>query len=207
MTTSGNVTPTTFHFHTNCGYGENGVTFTMWLYNARGRASARRAFVVEKYIHFYLFFKKMIDHFIRPLFLGWDRAELFEAALKLQFGPSTRGLPLKSIIWRKILGCFPQKPYFRLNKERHELLGWHEGWVNYQEIFILEVNESFKFRVGFSICGTLHLKRVLFSCLLYHTVDSLCLVSSKHKCYHLASELTIVVKISSDDFRINISLL
>jgi len=36
----------------------------------------------------------------------------FEAALKLTFRPSTRWTPLKSIIWRNILGCFSQKPSF-----------------------------------------------------------------------------------------------
>ncbi len=44
---------------------------------------------------------------IRPF--GWDRVESFEAVLKLQFGPSSCWLPLKSTIWRKILECFPQK--------------------------------------------------------------------------------------------------
>jgi len=34
----------------------------------------------------------------------------FEAALKLSFGPWNCWSPLKSIIWRKILECFYQKP-------------------------------------------------------------------------------------------------
>jgi len=33
-----------------------------------------------------------------------------EAALKLSFGPWTVWSPLKSIMWRKILECFHQKP-------------------------------------------------------------------------------------------------
>ncbi len=39
----------------------------------------------------------MTDSFgpVRSLFLGWDREEPFEAALKLQFGPSTHWPPLK----------------------------------------------------------------------------------------------------------------
>jgi len=32
--------------------------------------------------------------------------------LKLSFGPWTVWFPLKSIIWRKILECFTQKPSF-----------------------------------------------------------------------------------------------
>ncbi len=60
----------------------------------------------------------------------------------LQFGPLTCWPPLKSIIWRKILECFPQIPSFIFdwrNKDKH--LAWR--WVNYQETFILEVNFSF----------------------------------------------------------------
>jgi len=44
---------------------------------------------------------------IRPLFIVWNRLKPFEQfALK----PWTVWFPLKSIIWRKILECFQQKP-------------------------------------------------------------------------------------------------
>jgi len=60
-------------------------------------------------------------HQIRPLFLAWDRVELFEAALKLTFGPSTQWIPLKSTIWRKIRECFPQKPSFLFKWRKKDL--------------------------------------------------------------------------------------
>jgi len=41
----------------------------------------------------------------------WNRLKPFEQfALKLSFGPWTVWFALKSIIWRKILECFHQKP-------------------------------------------------------------------------------------------------
>ncbi len=51
----------------------------------------------------------------RPLI---TRLDTYGAALKLQFGPSNCWPPLKSIIWRKFLECFPQK-----SEERHKHLG------------------------------------------------------------------------------------
>ncbi len=77
-----------------------------------------------------IFFVKLIFPYIRLLFLGWDCVEPFEAALKLQFGPSTGWLPLNSTIWRKIV--FSSKTFisFRTKKERHEHLGWHGNkWI------------------------------------------------------------------------------
>ncbi len=60
------------------------------------------------------------------------------AALKLQFKRL-----FKCTIWRKM---FSSKTLisFRLKKERHEHLGW-QGWANYQEMFILEVNTFLKY--------------------------------------------------------------
>ncbi len=89
----------------------------------------------------------MTDHLaLRPLFLGWDCVEPFEAALKLQFGPLTHWSLLKSTM-EKNPGMFSSKTLtsLRLKKERHEHLEWHGG----EEIFILEVNFSFKIHLSF----------------------------------------------------------
>ncbi len=81
-------------------------------------------------IFFFFFLKNWSFRSIRPLFLGWDHVEPFEAALKLQFGPSTHWSPLKSTIWRKILECFPRKPLivFRWRKTWTSWMTW--WWVN-----------------------------------------------------------------------------
>ena len=71
--------------------------------------------------------------------LGSCRA--FEAALKLQFGPSTRW----SHCMEKNPGRFSSKTFisFRLKKERHEHLGWR-GWSKWSGNINSEVNYSFK---------------------------------------------------------------
>ncbi len=50
-------------------------------------------------------------------------------------------LPLKSTVWRNILECFPKNKLFLCNRIEKDvnILG-EMGWVNYREIFILEVN-------------------------------------------------------------------
>jgi len=55
----------------------------------------------------------------------WDRVEPFEAALKLQCGPSTRCTPVKSTTWRKFLECFPQKLIFAEERKTYtSLMTW-----------------------------------------------------------------------------------
>ncbi len=46
--------------------------------------------VVKKCIIFFSLENYWLFHLIRPLFLGWDRVEPFEAALNLQFGASKK---------------------------------------------------------------------------------------------------------------------
>ncbi len=57
--------------------------------DAHRRASARRAFVVKKYIYIFCFFfrKWPIVSLNKPLIPRAGIIEPFEAALKLQFGP------------------------------------------------------------------------------------------------------------------------
>ncbi len=71
---------------------------------------------------------------MRPLFLGWDCVDPFEAALKLQFGPSTHWSPLKSTIWKKSWNVFLRNLNFFAAEERKTWTSWMTwGWVNDQE--------------------------------------------------------------------------
>ncbi len=83
--------------------------------------------MVKKYFIFiFLLENDCSFNYIRFLFLGWDRVELYEAALKLQFVPSTHWVPLNSI-WRKI-SCnvfLENLNFFPSEKEIHEHIGWH----------------------------------------------------------------------------------
>ncbi len=80
-------------------------------------ASARRALVAKK--HIIILGGKMTDHFARPLFLSWDCVEPFEAALKLQYGPSTYWLPPKSTIYmEKNPGMFSSKYLISLRPKK-----------------------------------------------------------------------------------------
>ncbi len=91
---------------------------------------------------FFLFVFLENDRFfcyIIPLFLDWDHVESFEAALNLQFGPSTRWPHLSPLYGENVCNVFLKKSIFNwIKKDMHILDGI--GRVNYQEIFILEVN-------------------------------------------------------------------
>ncbi len=102
------------------------VTFPMWL----SRASARWAFVVKKYIHYFFFFWKwpivLLDKTLIPR-LGSCRAlwSCFETAI-WTFNPLAA---IEVHFMEKNPGMFSSKTLisFQMKKERHEHLGWHGG--------------------------------------------------------------------------------
>jgi len=73
---------------------------------------ARQAFelIKLKLCFVFLFLNERSFHLIRPLFIIWCRLKPFEQFAVCTVGPWTVWFPLKSIIWRKILECFHQKP-------------------------------------------------------------------------------------------------
>lgn len=105
------------------------ITVPAWLCNAWscGSASqsysARRVFVVKKYIHSknkkILKWLSVSFRYTRPLFIGWDRVKFFEVALKLHFEPSTHWSPLSPLYGNKSWnGFLKKKNYFLVTKER-----------------------------------------------------------------------------------------
>ncbi len=83
----------------------------------------------------------MTDHLaLRPLYLGWDCVEPFDPCFWAHWSL------LKSTM-EKNPGMFSSKTLtsLRLKKERHEHLEWRGG----EDIFILEVNFSFKIHLSF----------------------------------------------------------
>jgi len=100
------------------------LNMTLLYFNGVVHFRIKNSFSVEKKLKF---LRKAFQDFSPVDFNGNQCLGPFEAALKLQFGPSIRWTPLKSTIWRRILECFSSKTFisFRLKKETHAYLGWH----------------------------------------------------------------------------------
>ncbi len=88
------------------------------------------------YIFFFFWKWQIVWLDIRPLFLGWDRVELFEAALKLQFEPSTRWSHRSPLYGEKSWNVILKNLCDWRNKHAHtSWMTW--GWVNFQNILNL----------------------------------------------------------------------
>ncbi len=88
----------------------------------------------------YIFFlNKITDRFAKhdPYFFGWDCVEPFEAALKLQFGPTTCWPPLESTIWRKILERFPLCFWYYVETSTLQILLEDDNFRNEPQKLIL----------------------------------------------------------------------
>jgi len=110
------------------------VTFLTWWRNAwRISEIVQDGHFWLKSIIFILIFRKLqIVSLDKTLISQLGLSQAFEAAMRLTFRPSNR-LPLKSIIWRKILEFSAQKNLFFFDLR----MTW--GWVNNQDFF-LKVN-------------------------------------------------------------------
>ncbi len=113
------------------------VTFPTWLCNAWSRASTRRVFVVKMYIFFFFFFWKWqivsLDKTLIPR-LGSCRA-LWSCNLDFQHVGSHWSPVYGEKSWNVFL-----KNLFSTEGRKTWTSQMTWGWVNYQEIFILEVN-------------------------------------------------------------------
>ncbi len=108
-----------------------------WLHNAWGRASARRAFGVKKYVYVIYIFRKwlivLLDKTLIPR-LGLCRAlwSCTETAICMQ----PVGHHWSPLYGEKSWNVFLKKLYLFLTEERKTWISWMTwGWVNYQEFF------------------------------------------------------------------------